>query len=261
MNIPIYQIDAFTNKTFGGNPAAVCPLDQWLDDRTLQHIAAENNLSETAYFTHNDDGTYHLRWFTPNVEVDLCGHATLAAAHVLFQHLGHKGDTVAFHTRSGELTVKKEEDGMLTMNFPSRPAKQIPITDTLTMALGAEPKEVYKARDLIAVFDSEQEIANILPDFETMLEIDALIVVITAKGKKSDFVSRCFAPIAGIDEDPVTGSAHCSLIPYWAERLGKNDLHALQVSKRRGELFCKNDGDRVEISGHAVTFLTGNIHL
>jgi PhzF family phenazine biosynthesis protein len=259
MIIPIYQADAFTDTLFGGNPAAICPLEQWLPDETMQKIAIENNLAETAFFVKNETG-YNLRWFTPEYEIDLCGHATLASAHILFTELGHKENEIHFETvKAGTLTVKRDGD-KYTMDFPSRPPIHIEPPVGLADALGEkQPLEVLRSRDYFLVYESEDDIRDIAPDFFALSKMDTVGVIITAPGKDVDFVSRFFAPGAGIPEDPVTGSAHCNLIPYWAEKLGKNELHAYQLSARKGELWCELKGDRVLMSGKAVTYLKGEI--
>jgi PhzF family phenazine biosynthesis protein len=257
MNIQIYQVDAFTDKPFGGNPAAVCPLERWLDEELLQKVAAENNLSETAFFVRKGKN-FELRWFTPKVEVDLCGHATLASAHVIFNHLGYDEKQITFASASGELRVTTAA-GLITLDFPSTPPSSVEIPPELTQALGLKPKEVRKSRDYLALFESEDDILSIEPDFDILGRMDSLGFIVTAPGKNSDFVSRFFAPAVGINEDPVTGSAHTTLIPFWAERLNKNTLYALQLSERKGELFCELSGERVKIGGNAVTFLKGEI--
>ena len=259
MTIPIYQADAFTDQLFGGNPAAICPLDEWLPEETMQKIAIENNLAETAFFVKNETG-YKLRWFTPEYEIDLCGHATLASAHILFTQLGFAGNEIHFETvKAGTLTVKKDGD-KYTMDFPSRPPIHIEPPIGLVEALGEkQPLEVLRSRDYFLVYESEEDIKDISPDFYALSKMDTVGVIVTAKGKKADFVSRFFAPGAGIPEDPVTGSAHCNLIPYWAEKLGKDKMHAYQLSARKGELWCELHGDRVLISGKAVTYLKGEI--
>jgi len=257
MKIRQYQVDAFATRAFEGNPAAVCPLESWLDDGLLQAIAEENNLSETAFFVPTDSG-YALRWFTPAQEVDLCGHATLATAHVLFRHLGHAGRTIAFETRSGTLEVQQQGD-RLEMDFPACPPSPCAAADLLTRALGRQPSEVLAADDYLAVFDSEAIVRAIQPDMNLLAQLDLRGVIITAPGTSSDFVSRFFAPKFGIPEDPVTGSAHCALAPYWARRLGRNRLNARQVSKRGGTLVCEMLGDRVTLSGQAVTFMEAEI--
>jgi PhzF family phenazine biosynthesis protein len=259
MTIPIYQVDAFTSKLFGGNPAAVCYLQQWLTENKMQEIAQENNLAETAFFL-NDGDNYKIRWFTPKSEIDLCGHATLATAHILFTTLEYKKDVVQFETMSaGKLAVQKTQD-KYTMDFPSRPAIHVEIPRGLSQALSnVEPIEILKSRDYLLVYESEQQIRDISPDFSALMNFDTLGVTVTAPGDHVDFVSRFFAPKVGIPEDPVTGSAHCSLIPYWANKLKKNKLHAYQLSNRRGELWCELKNDRVLMSGNAVTYLKGEI--
>jgi PhzF family phenazine biosynthesis protein len=257
MKIRQYQVDAFATRAFEGNPAAVCPLRGWLDDALLQAIAEENNLSETAFFVPTEEG-YALRWFTPVREVDLCGHATLAAAHVLFDALGHPGQAIRFETRSGELTVERQ-DGRLAMNFPAIPPAPCNPPDILAQALGERPIEVLAADDYLVVFDSEETVRAITPDLALLGRLDRRGVVITAPGTEVDFVSRFFAPRFGIAEDPVTGSAHCELAPYWAGRLGKSTLAARQVSRRGGSLSCEMKGDRVVLAGHAVTFMEAEI--
>ncbi|MCU0285048.1 MAG: PhzF family phenazine biosynthesis protein [Acidobacteria bacterium] len=267
MKIAIYQVDAFTDKLFGGNPAAVCPLEKWLDDRTMQNIAIENNLAETAFYVKDGDG-FHIRWFTPALEIDLCGHATLASAHVIFNHSDFKGNLITFKSQSGPLKVSKDinTDGLLTLDFPAnKPAPVENIPPGLIEALDLKPVALSKARDLLALYETEEEILALKPNFrmiaEELKKIGCLGMIVTAPGKTVDFVSRFFAPLAGIDEDPVTGSAHTILIPYWAERLNKKKLHAYQLSQRRGELFCEMAGDRVFIAGKAVTYLKGEIYI
>jgi PhzF family phenazine biosynthesis protein len=259
MRIPIYQVDAFTSRVFAGNPAAVCPLEAWLPDATMQSIAAENNLAETAFFV-GKGGDYELRWFTPAQEVDLCGHATLATAHVVLGRLEPARQSVRFLSKSGPLTVSKEGD-LLALDFPSRPPAPCPTPAGLVEALGLPPREVSAARDLLAVYDSEDEVRSMHPDFRALRGIECFAVIVTAPGKEADFVSRFFAPRAGIDEDPVTGSSHCTLIPYWSKRLGKMRLEARQVSARGGELVCEDRGDRVSIAGRAVGYLEGWIQV
>jgi PhzF family phenazine biosynthesis protein len=259
MTIPIYQADAFTNRLFGGNPAAICPLTEWLPDETMQQIATENNLAETAFFVANDNG-FKLRWFTPEFEIDLCGHATLASAHIIFTELGYQKDIIHFETvKAGVLTVIKDGD-KYTMDFPSRPPIGIEAPVGLIEALGGkEPVAFLRSRDYFVVYESEEDILDLAPDFSILSKFDTVGFIVTARGKKADFVSRFFAPGAGIPEDPVTGSAHCNLIPYWAEKLGKNVMHAYQLSARKGELWCELKGDRVLMSGNAVTYLKGEI--
>jgi PhzF family phenazine biosynthesis protein len=257
MKLSIYQIDAFTSRLFGGNPAAVVLLQDELPTATLQAIAAENNLSETAFVLPQDDH-YGLRWFTPTMEIDLCGHATLATGFVLFETGAVEGDSVRFQTLSGTLTVSRSDE-LLSLNFPARPAAAAECTERLVAALGARPSSVMKSRDLMAVFDSEEQVANLAPDFSRIAGLDEFAVIVTAPGRDVDFVSRFFAPKAGIDEDPVTGSAHCTLAPFWASTLGKARLHAHQLSARGGELFCEVRESRVMISGNAVEYLRGQI--
>ena len=259
MNTQIFQVDAFTNKVFGGNPAAVCPLDTWIDEQLMQDIAAENNLSETAYFVPKGDH-YEIRWFTPELEIDLCGHATLASAFVLFKHLGYTGDKITFRSRTDELLVTRSGN-LLTLDFPSRPPEEAKIDPLLVKGLGAYPQEVFKSRDFLAVFKSEEEILSLEPDFYSLKKLDCLGIIVTAPGNEVDFVSRFFAPKAGINEDPVTGSSHTTLTPFWSERIGRNKLTARQLSGRRGELICELKGDRVLISGNAVLYMQGAIHL
>lgn len=259
MNISIYQIDAFSNKVFAGNPAAVCPLEEWLEDSVLQAIARENNLSETAFFVAEGKG-YHIRWFTPVVEVDLCGHATLATAFVIFNYLNPSLSEVNFTSRSGELAVVRDKE-LLSMDFPSQPPLPCKTPKDLSNGLRKEPLEVLYAEDYLAVFSSENDIIELNPDMMALKKLDLRGVIVTAKGDKVDFVSRFFAPKFGIDEDPVTGSAHCALIPYWTNKLNKKNLHAYQVSQRGGELFCRDCGNRVKISGQAVTFMKGIINI
>jgi PhzF family phenazine biosynthesis protein len=259
MKTPCYQVDAFTSEVFHGNPAAVCPLPAWLPDARLQNIATENNLSETAFVVPRGE-EFDLRWFTPTLEMDLCGHATLAAAFVLFTKQKFSGNVIRFHSRSGLLTVKRAGD-ILTLDFPSRPPQPCALPETLASGLGAKPAIVLKSRDYLAVFASAAEVRALRPDFAALKKLDCLGIIATAPGDDCDFVSRFFAPAAGVDEDPVTGSAHCTLIPYWAARLGKNKLFARQISQRGGELFCELAGDRVHIGGKAVLYLRGEIVL
>jgi len=257
MNIPYYHVDAFTRKTFSGNPAGVCLLDTWLDDRLLQKIAAENNLPETAYIV-KDGEVFQLRWFTPEQEIDLCGHATLASAFILNLTRTNDPQPYQFETKSGRLTVHKHGD-VFAMDFPSRPAEPCHVPPELIKGLGADPNAVLKARDYLAVFTTEEEIKALNPDFAVLALLDCLGIIVTAPGHTVDFVSRFFAPGAGIPEDPVTGSSHCTLIPYWAEQTGKEALIARQVSKRGGELFCENKDDRVIIGGQAFLYSVGTL--
>jgi predicted PhzF superfamily epimerase YddE/YHI9 len=257
MEIPIFQVDAFSGSVFSGNPAAVCPIEQWLPDETLQAIAAENNLAETAYFVRNN-GCFQLRWFTPTCEVDLCGHATLASAFVLFHELSERADALRFETKSGPLFVRRK-GGLLALDFPSRPPHPVQVDPRLVPALGGAPLEILAARDYLVRYASETEVRALSPDMTALRSIDRFAVIATAPGEDCDFVSRFFAPAQGIPEDPATGSSHCTLTPYWAQQLGKVELHARQVSARGGELFCKLAGDRVEIAGRATLFLRGRI--
>jgi PhzF family phenazine biosynthesis protein len=259
MDIRFYQIDAFTDRVFAGNPAGVCFLDEWLDDRILQSIAAENNLSETAFLV-TADTRYDLRWFTPKVEVGLCGHATLASAFAVFEYVKPEAGRVDFQTKSGPLSVERRED-LLIMDFPSRPPEPCPPPDRLGEILGIPPVQTFRARDLLVVYEEEEQIRGLNPDFEKVAALDCFAVIVTAPGKTSDFVSRFFAPKVGVPEDPVTGSAHCTLIPYWSGRLGKKELHALQLSERGGELFCLDQGNRVSIGGKAAVYLSGTIRI
>ena len=257
MKLKIYQVDAFTNKVFGGNPAAVCPLDKWLEDDMLQNIALENNLSETAFFI-KEENRLHIRWFTPTSEVDLCGHATLASSFLLFNILGYESNRIVFNSKSGELIVEKENE-LISLNFPARNPQAINADKLLVEALTENPSEVLFDKSTVCVFDNEDQIRKMKPKITDFLKLNTHGVIITAPGDKVDFVSRFFAPDVGIDEDPVTGYAHTILIPYWAKRLNKQKLHALQVSKRGGELFCENLGKRVKISGNAVLYLEGEV--
>lgn len=257
MKIKLYQVDAFATQAFQGNPAAVCPLENWLDDGLLQAIAEENNLSETAFFVPTGQG-FQLRWFTPVKEVDLCGHATLATAHVIFEILGYADQAIIFETRSGELFVRRNGK-LLEMDFPASRLKPCKISDILAQGLGQRPIEVWAAEDYLAVFDSEATIRAITPNQALLGQLDLRGVIITALGEDVDFVSRCFAPKFGIPEDPVTGSAHCELAPYWANKLGKSILSAKQVSKRGGNIICEVKADRVLLSGHAITFMAAEI--
>jgi PhzF family phenazine biosynthesis protein len=260
LKIPMYQVDAFAGQVFSGNPAAICPLETWLPDAQMQSIAAENNLAETAFFVRNGAG-YKLRWFTPAVEVDLCGHATLASAYVIMNELAPGERSVAFETKSGVLTVTRDGD-LYSMDFPSRPPERgMEVCPELLPAMGGRPEAVLAARDYFLVYGSEEELRALQPDMSGLMKIDRFAVIATAPGRQADFVSRFFAPAKGVPEDPVTGSAHCSLIPYWSERLGKKKLHAFQVSPRGGELWCEDRGDRVTISGKAVRFFEGTIFL
>lgn len=259
MRLEQYQVDAFTDRVFGGNPAAVVALPVWPDDALLQAIAEENNLSETAFLVPLGNN-FELRWFTPVKEVDLCGHATLASAHVIFETLGYADRVITFKTRSGDLAVERKADH-LVMDFPARPPEQCRWPELLIDGLGECPVDILAADDYLAVFDSEAAIRGLAPDQTLLGGLDRRGVIVTAPGTQVDFVSRFFAPKVGIPEDPVTGSAHCTLAPYWAERLGKQALTAKQVSKRGGDLSCERRGSRVLLAGQAVTVMRGELRL
>jgi PhzF family phenazine biosynthesis protein len=262
MTVDIYQIDAFTTKLFGGNPAAVCPLEEWIPNETLLNIAKENNLAETAYFVHKGDNVFHLRWFTPEIEMDLCGHATLASAYVIFHCLNYNLESIVFETLSGELLVTLE-GSQIEMNFPSRPPKVSNLPQTISDALSIQPKEIFKARDYLLLFESENDIVNLKVNSSVLnkINIDPGGIIVTSKGERVDFVSRFFTPGAAVFEDPVTGSAHCTLVPFWSEKLNKSKLHARQISERSGELFCELKNNRVFIKGFAVKYLQGIIEV
>lgn len=254
----IYQVDAFANALFKGNPAAICPLDSWLDDATMQYIAAENNLAETAFVVREGE-SFRIRWFTPLTEVELCGHATLASAHVLLNHEGIEDAEITFASRSGDLRVTKGENGLITLDFPTTDMHETSVSEKMIAGLRTTPAELYLGKHYyMAVFENENQVADLYPDFRTLSLLDYPIIA-TAPSTGRDFVSRFFAPSLGIDEDPVTGSAHCMLTPYWSKRLGKKSLHAIQISQREGELFCEDKGDRTLISGRAITYLEGEI--
>lgn len=260
MKLPLYQIDAFTSQIFGGNPAAVCPLEKWLPDGILQKIAAENNLSETAFFVPKGDD-YELRWLTPATEVDLCGHATLASSYVLFEILNYKNKTIRFHTRSGILTVEKTDEGY-TMNFPVNKFQEVEVTPLLSRAVGIKPLRAVSGKNImLAEISSEKELRTLIPEIYTVMQVHPHGLIITAKGDSVDFVSRSFFPNLGINEDPVTGASHTLLAPYWSAKLGKISMKAKQLSKRGGDLHCTLLGDRVEIGGHAVLYLSGEIEI
>ena len=263
MDIQLYQVDAFAERAFAGNPAAVCPLDRPLDAGVMQKIALENNLSETAFVVPREGaGEYDLRWFTPGAEVDLCGHATLASAWVLFNRQGEKADKVSFHTRSGVLNVSRRADGMLVMDFPALPAKEVALPDGFVEAIGKTPVKYLRAVKNMAVFESEADVRAIKPDFGYIKDMaEGYGLIVTAPGEGCDCASRYFAPQVGVNEDPVTGSAHCTIVPYWAKRLGKSAIHARQVSARGGDLYCCDLGERTEIAGHAVLVISGTLTL
>lgn len=259
MELSMYQVDAFAGRAFEGNPAAVVPLEGWLDDALMQSIAMENNLSETAFFVPAEAG-YHIRWFTPVAEVDLCGHATLASAFVVLELLDPSLERVTFASRSGPLTVSRR-GGLLAMDLPSQPPAPRAAPPGLARGLGKEPAEVLASRDYLAVYPREEDVRSLQPDMGELRKLGLRGVIVTAPGEEADFVSRFFAPSLGVDEDPVTGSAHCALAPYWAARLGRSELRALQLSRRGGEVFCEDRGERVVILGRAVLYLEGTIRV
>jgi PhzF family phenazine biosynthesis protein len=259
MKLPIYWVDAFTDKVFGGNPAAVVPLDSWLDDPLLQRIASENGLSETAFFVRTGPARAELRWFTPAVEVDLCGHATLATAHVLFNELGQSEAPVVFDTKSGPLCVVRRGP-LIELDFPARPASPAEPAADLLRGLRMNPAEILRSQRMwLCVYLTADDVLAVAPDFGALAGVVPGRIILTAPGVDCDFVSRFFAPDAGINEDPVTGSAHSTLVPYWAKRLGKTSLHARQVSRRGGELWCELAGDRVKMAGKGAAYLKGEI--
>ncbi|MEX1241875.1 MAG: PhzF family phenazine biosynthesis protein [Cyclobacteriaceae bacterium] len=259
--IKIYQVDAFTDRLFAGNPAAVCPLEEWIPDKTMQAIAAENNLAETAFIV-REKKQFQIRWFTPTIEVDLCGHATLASAFVLFDFLGHKEKDVKFYSpRSGNLGVSKEKD-ILFLDFPTDTLYPVGDSAMMRQCIGSEPLEIYKGKtDFIAVVENEYAVQALAPDLKEISRLPARGLIVTARGNQVDFVSRFFGPQSGVDEDPVTGSAHTSLIPLWSGKLGKNEMVALQLSKRGGKLICINKGERCLIGGSAKLYMTGEINV
>ncbi len=263
MKVPIFQVDAFTQEVLSGNPAAVCPLNEWLPDDRMQSIALENNLSETAFFVKKEEGVYDLRWFTPTTEVELCGHATLASSYVIWDCLDDRSTTIEFDTRSGRLKAGRQ-DGMIALLFPEAIVDACPEPPgELTDGLGATPVEVFavgpenRRYSYLAIYESSDSVCNLAPNLEILKRLGEICIIATAPGGGVDFVSRFFAPRFGIDEDPVTGSAHCALVPFWAERLGKKRLHARQVSARGGELFCERRPDGIVIAGHAVLYMEG----
>lgn len=262
MKIPLFYIDAFTPEVFKGNPAAVCLLESWLPDEVLQSIANEHNLSETAFVVKEDKEVFQLKWFTPKIEVPLCGHATLAAAHVLFSIYNFGNKPIKFKTKSGVLPVNIAQDGKITLDFPAQNFEKYNATSPLSEALGGcHTDEVYNSKSLLVVLRNEKEVINVNPDFAKLAKIEQGRVIVTAQGSDCDFVSRFFAPGVGINEDPVTGSAHCILVPYWSNRLGKATLFARQLSERTGELWCQHSGNRVKITGQAITYMQGTINI
>ena len=261
MKYTIYQVDAFAEKTFHGNPAAVIPLEDWLDDRLMQKIAMENNLSETAYFVKTDVG-YHIRWFTPEFEIDLCGHATLASAYVIKNFVEPHLAEINFTTQKAGTLRAMARDGIYTLDFPSRMPQPVETPNQLLKSVGISTAvEVLKSRDYFVVLPNEDAVKNADPDFTLIKELDSVGVIVTAKGQSADVVSRCFYPGAGIPEDPVTGSAHCNIVPYWSEKLGKAKLFCKQLSLRGGDLHCELEGNRVLMSGNCVLYLEGEINV
>ena len=264
--IPIWQVDAFAERPFSGNPAAVCPLDRWLPDDVMLAIAAENNLAETAFFVRRPDGELDLRWFTPKTEVDLCGHATLASGAVILRELEPARTRAVFHTKSGPLVVERSGDGF-ALDLPARPGLRVPIPDSVVDALGARPSAALRSRDVVvAVFEGAEQVRALVPDLGAVARLDGVgAVSVTAAGMGRDadvdFVSRFFAPSAGVNEDPVTGSAHCMLAPYWAEKLSKEEFRAFQASRRGGEVICRLVGNRVELEGTCVFYLEGEVQI
>lgn len=263
MQLPFYWVDAFTDRVFGGNPAGIVPLARWLPDATMQAVARQNGLAETAFFVRTGRERWHLRWFTPAAEIDLCGHATLGTAHLLRHELRVAGGPMTFDTLSGPLVVTPAAEGRLSMDFPSRPpAGEVDagLIHALATALGgAAPTWVGRSRDLFCVYPDAAAVLSLQPDFAALARIETFGIIVTSPGDDCDFVSRFFAPRVGIPEDPVTGSAHCTLVPYWAERLGRDRLFARQVSPRGGQLWCQHRGARIQIGGKAVTYLRGTL--
>jgi PhzF family phenazine biosynthesis protein len=261
MRLKVYIVNAFAESTFGGNPAAVISLREWLTEDLMQKIAMQHNLAETAFIVQQEND-YAIRWFTPAVEVALCGHATLASAHVFFNHLNYQKQKMTFHSKSGPLHVSRKDDGKLTLDFPADHAKRTESLPAIEQGLKTKPLEVYKGlTDYMVILENQEAIEKLAPDFKILAELQSRGIIATAKGDDADFVSRCFFPQSGIDEDPVTGSAHTVLTPYWAKKLGKEKLSAIQLSKRKGYLECEMKGDRVLISGNARTYLEGDIFI
>ncbi|MBV4360054.1 PhzF family phenazine biosynthesis protein [Pinibacter aurantiacus] len=261
MSLPIYVVDAFADKLFQGNPAAVCPLQEWLPDDVMQKLAFENNLSETAFFVKEEE-YYHVRWFTPDFEVDLCGHATLASAYVIFNFIAKKAKTITFNSKSGILTVSKTDEGLIQLDFPAYIAEPVDSANpALIKGLSIIPQKILKAKNYLLVYESEEEVRKIVPDFNFLNALGSTRVIVTAKGAEVDFVSRFFVPNSVIMEDPVTGSAHSTLVPYWSKKLGKTTFVARQLSKRSGTLYCEYVGDRVLMAGNAVLYSKGEYFL
>lgn len=256
---PLYQVDAFADHLFGGNPAAVCPLQEWLPTEIMQNLAMENNLSETAFFV-REGNIFHIRWFTPELEIDLAGHPTLATAFVIFNQLGYTEDNIHFESKSGPLFVSKKDD-LLEMNFPARMPVHCNPPVSLLEGINLHPQHIYQSRDYVLVYKTEEEVQNFKPDFEWLNKVDTLGIIVTAKGNNCDFVSRFFVPNSVIGEDPVTGSAHAELIPYWSKELNKKTMIARQISKRGGLLWCKDLGNRVTIAGKAVLYMKGEYYV
>lgn len=256
---PIYQVDAFTDHLFGGNPAAVCPLQEWLPADIMQKLANENNFSETAFFVQQDD-IFHIRWFTPEIEIDLAGHPTLASAFVIFNQLGYQKDRIQFESKSGLLYVGRQGD-LITLDFPARLAVRCNPPIALIEGINIQPQYVLKSNDYMLVYKNEEEVKKFVPDFEWLNKVEIHGFIVTARGKDTDFVSRFFVPNSSIGEDPVTGSAHTTLIPFWSKELNKPSLIARQISKRGGLLFCENKGERVIIAGKGILYLKGEYYL
>ena len=255
-----YVVDAFTDKVFAGNPAAICVMDKWLPDNLMMAITRENNLSETAFAVQTGDAHYHLRWFTPGGEIDLCGHATLACAYVLFKFYIPDATQVVFSTLSGDLTVWKKGE-LLEMEFPAYSLTEVPVTENMIEAIGAIPSEAYMGRDLLCVFDDESTVRNLKPDMDKLLKLDGLLLQVTAPGKDADSVSRTFAPKLNVAEDPVCGSGHCHIVPYWVKKLGKENIVAYQASPRGGTLYCRVSCDKVYLAGKAALFSECELHI
>jgi PhzF family phenazine biosynthesis protein len=259
MELNQYIVDAFTTEVFSGNPAAICKLTEWLPDEVMSAIARENNLSETAFII-GEGGTYDIRWFTPSVEVDLCGHATLASAFVVLHFLEATLESVSFRSKSGPLSVQRQGQ-RLVLDFPSRRGDRVECPPQLAEGLGLTPRETFLSRDYLVIVDSLGEVAQCNPQWDLLQDLPSFGIIVSAPGQDCDFVSRVFFPTDAILEDPVTGSAHCTLIPYWSSRLGKRSLHARQISTRGGELFCEDLGERVKIGGHAVLYSKAKIYI
>ena len=254
-----YVVDAFTDHVFSGNPAAICITDEWLQEKTMMDITRENNLSETA-FAVKEGAAYRLRWFTPGGEIDLCGHATLACAYVIMNFIEKAACETVFETLSGRLTVTKRGE-LYEMDFPAYNLRQIPVTGEIVEALGASPREAYMGRDMLCVFDEDETVRSLSPDQERLSKLDGLLMQVTARGREADCVSRSFAPKCGVAEDPVCGSGHCHIVPYWAQKLGKNEITAYQASARGGTLYCRMDGERVKLAGKAALYAESTIYL